>query len=54
LRAAAEGLAGGSSPARMAAAIEFILEGLHLGNRLNKDSSTGAVRYGQGTAPGGA
>jgi magnesium chelatase subunit I len=54
LRAAAEGLAGGSSPARMAAAIEFILEGLHLANRLNKDSSLGGVRYGPGTRTDGA
>ncbi len=36
LREAAARLAGGSSPARLASAIEFILEGLHLSNRLNK------------------
>jgi len=36
LRDAAAQLAGGDSPARMAAAIEFVLEGLHLSNRLNK------------------
>jgi magnesium chelatase subunit I len=36
LREAAAHLAGGSSPARLASAIEFILEGLHLSNRLNK------------------
>jgi magnesium chelatase subunit I len=36
LREAAARLAGGESPARMASAIEFILEGLHLANRLNK------------------
>jgi len=36
LREAAAGLAGGDSPARLASAIEFILEGLHLSNRLNK------------------
>ncbi len=36
LREAAARLAGGDSPARLASAIEFILEGLHLSNRLNK------------------
>jgi magnesium chelatase subunit I len=36
LRDAAARLAGGDSPARLASAIEFILEGLHLSNRLNK------------------
>jgi magnesium chelatase subunit I len=36
LRDAAAHLAGGDSPARLASAIEFILEGLHLSNRLNK------------------
>jgi magnesium chelatase subunit I len=36
LREAAARLAGGDSPERMAAAIEFVLEGLHLSNRLNK------------------
>jgi len=45
LRAAAERLAGGDSPARMAAAIEMILEGLHLRNRLNKESVGPGVRY---------
>jgi len=49
LRAATESLAGGNTPGRMAAAIEFILEGLHLANRLNKDVSPGGVRYGPGT-----
>ncbi len=36
LREAAARLAGGDSPPRLASAIEFILEGLHLSNRLNK------------------
>src|SRR5262249_60940864 len=36
LEAAAGALAGGSSDGRLAAAIEFVLEGLHLANRLNK------------------
>ena len=48
LRAATESLAGGNTPGRMAAAIEFILEGLHLANRLNKDVSPDGVRYGAG------
>ena len=47
LRVAAERLAGGSSPAHTAAAIEFILEGLHLANRLNKDVSAKGVRFGR-------
>ncbi len=45
LRAAADRLAGGDSPGRMAAAIEFILEGLHLSNRLNKDPIGRVLRY---------
>jgi magnesium chelatase subunit I len=39
LREAAARLAGGDSPPRLASAIEFILEGLHLSNRLNKRPS---------------
>jgi magnesium chelatase subunit I len=45
LREAAAELAGGDSPARLAAAIEFVLEGLHLAGRLNKDESDGRARY---------
>jgi len=45
LREAAAQLAGGDSPARLAAAIEFVLEGLHLANRLNKAESDGRARY---------
>ena len=45
LREAAARLAGGDSPARLAAAIEFVLEGLHLQNKLNKSSSDGGARY---------
>jgi len=48
LRAGAAALAGGESPARLASAIEFILEGLHLQNRLNKSERDGRVRYAQG------
>jgi magnesium chelatase subunit I len=45
LREAAAGLAGGDSPARLASAIEFVLEGLHLANRLNKSEADGRARY---------
>jgi len=45
LREAAAGLAGGDSPARLASAIEFVLEGLHLANRLNKSEAEGRARY---------
>ncbi|MEB2346048.1 MAG: sigma 54-interacting transcriptional regulator [Deltaproteobacteria bacterium] len=45
LREAAAGLAGGDSPARLASAIEFVLEGLHLAHRLNKSESEGRARY---------
>jgi magnesium chelatase subunit I len=46
LREAAQALAGGDSPARLAASLEFLLEGLHLSNRLNKTTREGAARYG--------
>jgi magnesium chelatase subunit I len=45
LRDAAAQLAGGASPPRLASAIEFVLEGLHLANRLNKTEDDGRVRY---------
>jgi magnesium chelatase subunit I len=45
LRAAAAALSGGDSPPRLAAAIEFVLEGLHLANRLNKTTADGRARY---------
>lgn len=45
LRAAAGRLTGGDSPAHLASAIEFILEGLHLSNRLNKEELERGVRY---------
>jgi magnesium chelatase subunit I len=45
LREAAAKLAGGDSPARLASAIEFILEGLHLANRLNKSLDDRSARY---------
>ncbi len=40
------GLTGGDeSPAAVASAVEFILEGLHLSKRLNKDSSGARATY---------
>jgi magnesium chelatase subunit I len=43
-RAAAKlGVAG--SPAQIASAVEFVLEGLHLNKRLNKDKVSGRVQY---------
>jgi magnesium chelatase subunit I len=45
LREVAARLAGGDSPACIAAGIEFVLEGLHLRNRLNKSTSEGGSRY---------
>lgn len=48
LRDAAALLAGGDSPARLASGIEFVLEGLHLMNRLNKSSREGGARYARG------
>ena len=35
-------LAGDNSPANVAAAVEFVLEGMHLSKRLNKDQSSGS------------
>lgn len=45
LKDAAARLAGGDSPPRLASAIEFILEGLHLANKLNKHAADGRARY---------
>ena len=44
LRAAAAKL-GATEPAAVAAAMEFVLEGLHLGKKLNKDVQAGRYRY---------
>ena len=44
LRAAAAKL-GAAEPAAVAAAMEFVLEGLHLGKKLNKDVQAGRYRY---------
>jgi magnesium chelatase subunit I len=35
----------GGNPAAVASAVEFVLEGLHLNRRLNKDEGRGPVRY---------
>jgi magnesium chelatase subunit I len=46
LRALATSLvAGDESPAAIASAVEFVLEGLHLAKRLNKDTSGGRAVY---------
>jgi magnesium chelatase subunit I len=45
LREAAGRLVGGDSPERLASGIEFILEGLHLSNRLNKTTIESGARY---------
>jgi magnesium chelatase subunit I len=46
LRGAIEKLEEAGSAARIASAVEFILEGLHLSNRLNKDVQNGRTLYG--------
>jgi len=45
LSKAVDKLNGRGSPASIASAVEFILEGLHLNRRLNKDEVSGKVRY---------
>ena len=45
LKAAVGKLNGHGSPATVAAAVEFILEGLHVNKRLNKDEVSGQTRY---------
>ncbi|MGI8828526.1 MAG: sigma 54-interacting transcriptional regulator [Candidatus Limnocylindria bacterium] len=45
LRAAIGRLDAGESPAGIASATEFVLEGLHLNRRLNKERRAGGVRY---------
>jgi len=37
--------AGGASPAEVASAVEFVLEGLHLQRRLNKERAGSGVVY---------
>jgi magnesium chelatase subunit I len=36
---------GATEPASLASAVEFVLEGLHLTKKLNKDTQAGAARY---------
>jgi magnesium chelatase subunit I len=38
-------IGGQGSPATIASAVEFIMEGLHLNRKLNKDRTPGATRY---------
>jgi len=38
-------LGAAGDPALTAAAVEFVLEGLHLNKRLNKDRISGRVQY---------
>jgi magnesium chelatase subunit I len=45
LGAAIARLDAGESPAGIASAAEFVLEGLHLNRRLNKERRGGGVRY---------
>ncbi|MEE8370265.1 MAG: magnesium chelatase [Dehalococcoidia bacterium] len=45
LRGAVERLGVKGNPALQAAAVEFVLEGLHLSKRLNKDKVAGGYRY---------
>ena len=45
LRDALQPLRVGEDPADIAAAVEFVLEGLHLNKRLNKDQVGARVQY---------
>ena len=45
LRRAVGRLEVGESPAGLASGVEFVLEGLHLNRRLNKERRGGGVRY---------
>ena len=45
LRRALDALEARGEPARIAAAVEFILDGLHLHRKLNKDRTAGGTRY---------
>jgi magnesium chelatase subunit I len=45
LKTAVSKLNAQGNPAAIAAAVEFILEGLHLNRKLNKDRSGGNTRY---------
>ncbi len=45
LKEAVDKLGVGGNPASVASAVEFILEGLHLNRKLNKDAAVGPARY---------
>src|SRR5437764_7529964 len=45
LSKAVDKLNGRGSPASIASAVEFIIEGMHLNRRLNKDEVSGKIRY---------
>ena len=45
LKSAVQKLGASGNPATIAAATEFILEGLHLNRKLNKDRTAGGMRY---------
>jgi magnesium chelatase subunit I len=45
MREAVDKLGVGGNPAAVASAVEFVLEGLHLNRKLNKDASGGPARY---------
>jgi len=45
MREAVEKLGVGGNPAAVASAVEFVLEGLHLNRKLNKDPGAGPARY---------
>ena len=45
LRQSIESMGAGKSPSEVASAVEFMLEGLHLSNKLNKENVGGAIIY---------
>jgi magnesium chelatase subunit I len=45
MREALDTLGVGGNPAAVASAVEFVLEGLHLNRKLNKDAGAGPARY---------
>ena len=45
MKEAVDKLGVGGNPAAVASAVEFVLEGLHLNRKLNKDGGTGPARY---------
>ncbi len=45
MKAALETIGAQGNPAIVASGVEFVLEGLHLNRRLNKDRTSGSTRY---------